>query len=65
MPVDDCSVVFCWFNNSYKVNPHSAGRAMDGGSGRRAVILIGGLGHVLVCAGYLFVDHVGPLLWML
>lgn len=38
------------------------GRAMDA-RGRRVVILVGGIGHVLACLGYLFVDEVGPLLW--
>ena len=41
-----------------------AGRAMDGGGGRRAVVLIGSVGHVCACAGYLAIDHVGPLLWI-
>ncbi|AKF04854.1 MFS transporter [Sandaracinus amylolyticus] len=41
-----------------------AGRAMDGGAGRRGVMVLGGLVHAIACAGYLFVDHVGPLLWI-
>jgi MFS family permease len=41
-----------------------AGRAMDGGGGRRAVFVVGGIGHVITCAGYFAVDHVGPLFWI-
>lgn len=37
--------------------------ALDGAGGRRAVMRIAGLGHVIACAGYLFIDRVGPLLW--
>lgn len=41
-----------------------AGRAMDGRVGRRGVAILGGVLHVLACAGYLAVDRVGPLLWV-
>lgn len=38
-----------------------AGRVMDG-SGRRGVILAGGVLHLIACALYLTVDHIGPWL---
>jgi MFS family permease len=41
-----------------------AGRAMDGAGGRRAVMIAAGFGHVIAAAGYLFVERVGPLLWV-
>jgi MFS family permease len=39
-----------------------AGLAMDGGGGRRAVIIVAGVTHVIACAGYLVVSEAGPLL---
>ena len=41
-----------------------AGRVMDGGGGRRVVVLVGGVGHVVACLGYFAVSDVGPLLWI-
>jgi MFS family permease len=39
-----------------------AGRVMDGRGGRRSVILVAGLVHVLACAGYLAVSGAGAFL---
>ncbi|MDQ3036178.1 MAG: MFS transporter [Myxococcota bacterium] len=39
-----------------------AGLVMDGGRGRRPVILVAGVAHVVACAGYLAVSDAGPLL---
>ena len=38
-----------------------AGRVMDGGGGRRVVVLVGGVGHVVACLGYFAVLRVSLL----